>query len=165
MTSRGLEDREDGSFDRVLSLSVDGRPSEEVVQHIADLGRALSDPVRVEMLMLIASGRQCCPTVSEDVPATPEDEGVCVCELVDYFNTGQSRVSYHLRRLKEADLVQEEKRGRWSFYSLNRDVVMRSAGILEQLTHRPKPERGLQSTTEHIDDDNGGAGTCCEPNS
>ncbi|MDQ3386422.1 MAG: ArsR family transcriptional regulator, partial [Actinomycetota bacterium] len=38
------------------------------------------------------------------------------------FGMAQSKVSYHLSKLKEAGLVREEKRGKWSFYSLNRDV-------------------------------------------
>ena len=36
---------------------------------------------------------------------------------------GQSRVSYHMRKLKEAGLVREERRGRWSFYSLDREAA------------------------------------------
>jgi ArsR family transcriptional regulator len=36
---------------------------------------------------------------------------------------GQSKVSYHLRKLKDAGLVREEKRGKWSFYSLDREAA------------------------------------------
>ena len=36
---------------------------------------------------------------------------------------GQSKISYHMKKLKEAGLVHEEKRGRWSFYSLGRDAA------------------------------------------
>jgi len=36
---------------------------------------------------------------------------------------GQSKVSYHVRKLKEAGLVREEKRGKWSFYSLDREAA------------------------------------------
>ena len=51
-----------------------------------------------------------------------EDEniGVCVCEFEDYFGMGQSKVSYHIGKLKEAGLVREERRGKWSFYSLDK---------------------------------------------
>ena len=38
---------------------------------------------------------------------------------------GQSKVSYHLGKLKEAGLVREERRGKWSFYSLDRESSAR----------------------------------------
>jgi DNA-binding transcriptional ArsR family regulator len=49
--------------------------------------------------------------------------GICVCELEECFEMGQSRVSYHMRKLKDAGLVREERRGRWSFYSLDREAT------------------------------------------
>jgi len=36
---------------------------------------------------------------------------------------GQSKVSYHMRKLKDAGLVREERRGKWSFYSLDEEAV------------------------------------------
>jgi ArsR family transcriptional regulator len=36
---------------------------------------------------------------------------------------GQSKVSYHMRKLKDAGLVHEERRGRWAFYSLDREAA------------------------------------------
>ena len=52
----------------------------------------------------------------------------CVCEFEDYFGMGQSKVSYHVRKLKEAGLVREDKRGKWSFYSLDEDSVAEVLG-------------------------------------
>jgi ArsR family transcriptional regulator len=46
-----------------------------------------------------------------------------VCEFEDYLRMGQSRVSYHVGKLKEAGLVREERRGKWSFYSLDREAA------------------------------------------
>jgi len=57
------------------------------------------------------------------VPAEDQDVGICVCEFEAYFGMGQSKVSYHMKKLKRAGLVHEEKRGRWSFYSLSRDTA------------------------------------------
>ena len=37
---------------------------------------------------------------------------------------GQSKVSYHLRKLKEVGLVHEQRRGKWSFYSLDREAAV-----------------------------------------
>ena len=92
---------------------------EERVGRIVALGRALSDPIRVRMLAMMAGGRGCCSLPDCGVPAEDQDAGICVCEFEGYFGMGQSKVSYHMARLKEAGLVREEKRGRWSFYTLD----------------------------------------------
>jgi ArsR family transcriptional regulator len=97
--------------------------SEERVERLVALGRALSDPIRVRMLGMMAEGRSCCALPDLGVPADDEDNGICVCEFEDYFGMGQSKISYHLRKLKEAGLVREEKRGKWSFYSLDKESV------------------------------------------
>lgn len=104
-------------------LSENGSPvsadDEERVGRIVALGRALSDPIRVRMLAMMAGGRGCCSLPDCGVPAEDQDAGICVCEFEGYFEVGQSKVSYHMARLKEAGLVREEKRGKWSFYSLD----------------------------------------------
>lgn len=94
--------------------------SEERVYRLVALGRALSDPIRVRMLGMMADGRGCCDFSGSGVPADEGDEGICVCEFEDHFGMGQSKVSYHLRKLKDARLVREDRRGKWSFYSLDR---------------------------------------------
>ena len=87
------------------------------------LGRALSDPIRVRMLGMMAEGRGCCDFSGSGVPADEGDEGICVCEFEDHFGMGQSKVSYHVKKLKDAGLVREERRGKWSFYSLDREAA------------------------------------------
>jgi ArsR family transcriptional regulator len=102
---------------------------EERVERLVALGQALSDPIRVRMLGLMAAaaseGRGCCglPDLGAPVDAGEENVGVCVCEFEDYFGMGQSKVSYHVRKLKEAGLIREKKRGKWSFYSLDQEAV------------------------------------------
>ena len=96
---------------------------EERVARLVALGRALSDPIRVRMLGMMAEGRGCCSLPDCGVPVEDQDAGICVCEFEAYFGMGQSKVSYHMKKLKEAGLVHEEKRGRWSFYSLSRDAA------------------------------------------
>jgi ArsR family transcriptional regulator, arsenate/arsenite/antimonite-responsive transcriptional repressor len=93
------------------------------VERLVALGRALSDPIRVRMLGMMADGRGCCDFSGSDVPADEGEEGICVCEFEDHFAMGQSKVSYHMRKLKEAGLVREERRGKWSFYSLDREAA------------------------------------------
>ena len=99
------------------------------VERVVALGRALSDPIRVRMLGMLAaeaeSGRGCCdlPDLGAPVGSEGDSPGICVCEFEECFEMGQSKVSYHLGKLREAGLVREERRGRWSFYSLDREAA------------------------------------------
>ena len=121
----------------------DGGDAETVQQESVDrltaLGSALSDPIRVRMLNLLVTatveGRGCCGLPDLGAPAEAEEKGIglCVCEFEEYFGMGQSKVSYHLRKLKDAGLVREEKRGKWSFYSLDRETVTQ---LLNELAGR-----------------------------
>jgi ArsR family transcriptional regulator, arsenate/arsenite/antimonite-responsive transcriptional repressor len=95
----------------------------EVVDRLVALGRALSDPIRVRMLSMMAEGRSCCDFSDSGVPAGEGDEGICVCEFEDQFGMGQSKISYHMKKLKDAGLVREDRRGKWSFYTLDREAA------------------------------------------
>ena len=106
---------------------------EEGVERLVALGRAFSDPIRVRMLSMMAEGRGCCDFSASGVPAGEGDEGICVCEFEEHFGMGQSKVSYHMKKLKDAGLVREERRGKWSFYSLDREA---SAGLLGEAADR-----------------------------
>jgi ArsR family transcriptional regulator, arsenate/arsenite/antimonite-responsive transcriptional repressor len=70
-----------------------------------------------------AEGRGCCELPDLGAPVGSNSPGICVCEFEGYYGMGQSKVSYHLGKLKEAGLVREERRGRWSFYSLDRKAA------------------------------------------
>jgi ArsR family transcriptional regulator len=97
--------------------------TEEGVEQLVALGRALSDPIRVRMLSMMADGRSCCDFSDSGVPVEEGEEGICVCEFEEHFGMGQSKVSYHMKKLKDAGLVREERRGKWAFYSLDREVA------------------------------------------
>ena|SRR5215203_419980 len=109
---------------------------EKALEWLTALGSALSDPIRVRMLNLLTAatveGRGCCGLPDLGVPADAEEKGigVCVCEFESYFGMGQSKVSYHVRKLREAGLVREQKRGKWSFYALDKDAAI---GLLGEL--------------------------------
>lgn len=45
----------------------------------------------------------------------------CVCELVEVLEMTQPAISQHLRRLRDAKIVLEDRRGQWSYYSLNKE--------------------------------------------
>ncbi len=68
---------------------------------VALLCHALSDPTRLAILDRLRAGEK------------------CVCDLVDVIGGGQSRLSFHLKTLKEAGLVSDRREGRWVHYSLS----------------------------------------------
>jgi ArsR family transcriptional regulator, arsenate/arsenite/antimonite-responsive transcriptional repressor len=63
--------------------------------------QALSDPLRLQVLDLLRD-REC-----------------CVCDLCTILNVNQSKLSFHLKSLKDAQLVQTRQSGRWIYYRLN----------------------------------------------
>jgi ArsR family transcriptional regulator, arsenate/arsenite/antimonite-responsive transcriptional repressor len=73
---------------------------------IAEIAKALSEPVRVSIL---------------DVLRRSTSE-VCQCELVPLFDIPQSTLSHHLKKLIDAGLVTVERRHRWAYYSLSPDA-------------------------------------------
>ncbi|MBD1931349.1 MULTISPECIES: ArsR/SmtB family transcription factor [Cyanophyceae] len=62
---------------------------------------ALSDPLRLQVIDLLRS------------------QELCVCELCEKLGVTQSKLSFHLKTLKEAELVRSRQEGRWIYYSLN----------------------------------------------
>lgn len=107
------------------------------VERVARIAKALSDPVRLKMVGVLAQGRSCCdlPDIcARNVPGTGTPAGICVCELQESFGIGQSRISYHLRVLREAGLVSEETRGKWTFYALDREAFAGAVQALRDLT-------------------------------
>lgn len=103
---------------------------------LARVAKALSDPIRLQMIGILAEGRDCCDLpdlCTRNVPGSGVPAGICVCELQEQFHLGQSRTSYHLRVLKEAGLVTEETRGKWTFYELDRETLGAAVGLLQGL--------------------------------
>lgn len=87
---------------------------------IDQVALVLSDPTRLQMLDLLAAGRTeaCCSPDNPEAPAA-----ICNCDLVEQMEIAPSRLSYHMKELREAGLVSEQKRGRWVYYSLRRDAL------------------------------------------
>lgn len=88
---------------------------------VVKIAQALSDPLRFSILKRIAQkdNEGCCGFSQKDT----EPAGVCVCHLVDGLGLGQSKVSYHIKELKDAGLILEETRGKWNYYYLQEDVL------------------------------------------
>lgn len=72
--------------------------------------RALSDPLRLQIIDLLRS------------------QELCVCELCEKLDVSQSKLSFHLKNLKDANLVCSRQQGRWMYYSLDSSQFI----ILEQ---------------------------------
>jgi ArsR family transcriptional regulator len=107
------------------------------ITHLARAVKALSDPMRLNIVGLLAQGRECCELpdlCTRNVPGEGTPPGLCVCELQEQFGLGQSRTSYHLRILKEAGLVTEEVRGKWTFYELDHEAMAATLRALQDLT-------------------------------
>lgn len=65
----------------------------------------------------------------------------CVCQLQELFNASQPAISQHLRKLRDAGLVQEEKHGQWVYYSLNKESKYYEAmGTILQLAPLPEEQ-------------------------
>lgn len=79
----------------------------QAAARVAGMARALSDPVRVQVL---------------DVLKRHSGE-VCQCELSPLFDISQPTLSHHLRKLSDAGLIEVERRGRWAYYSLRTDTL------------------------------------------
>lgn len=71
----------------------------------ARLFHALSDETRLQILDLLRSGEH------------------CVCDLSAAIGAQQSRLSFHLRTLKEAGLVSDRRQGRWIYYAIRSDAL------------------------------------------
>ena len=77
---------------------------------------ALADPARLRILSILA--------------AAPEGE-VCVCDFVGPVGKSQPTISHHLKILGEAGLVHGDRRGKWVWYSLDRERLARLRAALD----------------------------------
>lgn len=68
--------------------------------------KALSDEMRLKILQEIA-----------------KHEEICVCKLMEKFTIAQSKLSYHLKLLLEAHLINVKSKGKWNFYSINMETL------------------------------------------
>jgi ArsR family transcriptional regulator len=87
--------------------------------------KALSDPLRLRILETLANGER------------------CVCDLTGELALSQSRLSFHLKVLREAGLLSDRQSGRWVYYRLKPDQLMALQEWLGSLvTHCKRPATG-----------------------
>lgn len=89
--------------------------SDEEIEGTAALFRALGDPARVRIVNMLATTGQ----------------PICACEFVPALGLAQATVSHHLKKLADAGLVDREQRGKWAYFSLNREATARLAGLVD----------------------------------
>src|SRR5882724_11431057 len=77
----------------------------ETVAQTARWFHALGDETRLQIIERLSEGEQ------------------CVCDLTDLLETGQSRLSFHLKTLKDAGLLRDRRQGRWIYYALDPDAI------------------------------------------
>lgn len=83
------------------------------------LFHALSDETRLQILERLRAGER------------------CVCELTDALDVAQSRLSFHLKVLKDAGLVSDRREGRWMYYTLNTEALGEMTDLVDWLAATP----------------------------
>jgi ArsR family transcriptional regulator len=81
---------------------------------MAAVAKALGDPIRLQLIDVLRkhAGK------------------VCVCELVPLFDISQPTLSHHLKKLRDAGLVDSERQGLWAYYYVIPDALIELAGWL-----------------------------------
>jgi len=88
--------------------------SVEQAAELAPMFKALGDPVRLRLLSMIAS----------------RAGEVCVCELTPAFDLSQPTISHHLKLLRQAGLIDCERRGTWVYYWVRPETTDKLAALL-----------------------------------
>jgi arsenate reductase (thioredoxin) len=98
-------------------------------ENFADLFKLLGDRNRLTIVSLL------------------KQRELCVCELVEFLQTSQPNISQHLRKLKDAGLLNESKRGHWVYYSLNTENKPYFEPIINSLPTVKEKLHQLSNTT------------------
>lgn len=96
-----LAETNEAAADSCCQATTEAPLAEADAVAMAQTYAALADPVRLKLLSLIA-------TVGE----------MCSCDLVEPLGKSQPTVSHHTRTLVEAGLIEGDKRGRWTYWSI-----------------------------------------------
>ncbi|GAA5071343.1 ArsR/SmtB family transcription factor [Nocardia iowensis] len=87
----------------------------EAAGELAGVFKALSDPIRLRLLSAIASR---------------EGQEACVCDLSEGIQLSQPTISHHLKVLREAGLLDSERRASWVYYRVIPDALQRLSQVL-----------------------------------
>jgi ArsR family transcriptional regulator, arsenate/arsenite/antimonite-responsive transcriptional repressor len=105
-----------GPGTEACSTPLTGRPlGESAAAGLAQIFRALGDPVRLRLVSLIGAH---------------QGGEVCVCDLTSAFSLTQPTISHHLKVLREAGIIDSERRGTWVYYRLVPATLERMGALL-----------------------------------
>lgn len=76
------------------------------IDEVVNILKILGDKTRLKIMLLIDS------------------KEMCVCDMADTLKASQPDISQHLRRLRVSGLINENRKGKWSYYRVNRDSPM-----------------------------------------
>jgi ArsR family transcriptional regulator, arsenate/arsenite/antimonite-responsive transcriptional repressor len=99
------------------------------IERAANVLKLLGDKTRLTMIKIL------------------DNHDACVCEFVEIFKTSQPAISQHVRKLKDAGLVRETRRGQWIIYSLNKDSEYFPL-VKDLLLHLPNQDFRLKELEE-----------------
>lgn len=95
------------------------------LERVARWFHALGDETRLQIIEILIEGEQ------------------CVCDLTDALQTGQSRLSFHLKTLKDAGLLKDRPEGRWVYYSVNPEMLAELQEFLAALQADSRESRRI----------------------
>ena len=95
-------------------------PQTRSLKNAVALFHALSDETRLSLLDKLRDGER------------------CVCDLTEVMKAGQSRLSFHLKVLKDAGLLVDRREGRWMYYSINPESIDQLEDLVNELKHAAK---------------------------
>jgi ArsR family transcriptional regulator len=85
----------------------------------ARLFHALADETRLGILGQLVQGER------------------CVCELTGPLDAAQSRLSFHLKTMKDAGVLESRKEGRWVYYRINPEALEAITAVVSELAPAP----------------------------
>lgn len=103
--------------------------SSQRLEQVARSFHALSDETRLRIIECLEDGEQ------------------CVCDLMATLDTAQSRLSFHLKTLKDAGLLNDRREGRWMYYSLDPDAFEELRDVIGGFTGTRKAAKAARSCT------------------
>jgi ArsR family transcriptional regulator, arsenate/arsenite/antimonite-responsive transcriptional repressor len=99
------------------------------LESAANILKLLGDKTRLTMIKILDS------------------HDACVCEFVEIFKMSQPAISQHIRKLKDAGLVRESRRGQWIIYFLSKDSPFYPL-VQDLLKHLPNQDFRLKELEE-----------------
>ena len=105
----------------------------EKQKELLELFKALGDETRLAIVQMLL-GKE-----------------LCVCDVLDAFDMSQPTISHHLKILRQAGVVQDERQGKWIYYSLNPAAFKLLAGVVDVIqSQADRKERKLPVSPDRI---------------